>query len=97
MPAQLSPVSPCSKREVIICRCLLRRHHANRQRGSLAGTKRWQIGTKNKKRRQFCLRPKEKTGHATSRAPSVSGFRRSERQAGSQAELPLVVLGAGNY
>ena len=52
---------------------------------------------KNKKRRQLCLRPKKKTGHATARAPFLHGFSRSEREADSQAELPLVELGAIDF
>src|SRR2546423_7565075 len=47
-------------------------------------------GTKNKKAQAVILRPKKNTGHAPSRAPSVSGFSKSERQADSQAELPLI-------
>ncbi len=41
--------------------------------------------------------PETKTGHAPSRAPSVSEFSRSERQADTQAELPLVELGAIDF
>src|SRR2546425_12772630 len=97
MPAQLSPVSPCSKLKAIICRRLPGRHPANRWRRSLAGTKRWQIRTKNKERGQLSLRPKKKTGHAPSRAPFLHGFSRSEREADSQAELPLIELGAFDF
>ena len=52
---------------------------------------------KNKGRRLLSLRPKKKTGHATARAPFLHGFSRSEREADSQAELPLVELGAIDF
>src|SRR5438445_12862059 len=92
MPAQLSLVSPCSKLKAIICRRLPGRHPANRWRRSLAGTKRWQIRTK-KRARTVKPAPEEKNGARAVACPGC-GFSRLEREADSQAELPLVELGA---